>query len=144
VQLPQLLEDADEVHILLLHFLMVAPALLGLPGADEDLHSLENLVHSPHVPIHKVPIVYLQKPMIFFILVGRPMPPIHIFEILLTFSTPLASFLGKRADTGDAQILLGVGLLLELHDRIKRLRRGSGRERVRGRKGVLLPSLLSR
>lgn len=94
----------------------MTPALFGLPGADEDLHRLENLVHSTHVPVHKVPVVYLQKPMIFFILVGRPVPPIHIFEILLTFSTPLASFLRKRTDIGDTQILLGVGLLLELHD----------------------------
>ena len=65
--------------IFFLHFLVVAPALLCLPGPDKSLHSLEYLVHATHVPIHKMSIVDLKKPMIFLILFVHPVTSIHIF-----------------------------------------------------------------
>lgn len=115
MQFAQLLEDADEVRVLFLHLLVVTPALLRLPRADEGFHSFENLVHSAHVPIHEVAVVYLQKPMIQSVLFGRPMPAIYVCEVLLAFPPPLTSLLAEGAEAGDAHVLFGVDLL-ELQD----------------------------
>ena len=61
---------------------MMTPALLCLPGPDECLHCLENLVHATHVPIHKMSIVDLKKPMIFLILFVHPMTFVDIFFLI--------------------------------------------------------------
>ena len=53
---------------------MVTPALLGLSRPDEGFHGLENLVHAAHVPIDKVSIVDLQKPMILLVLLVQDIP----------------------------------------------------------------------
>lgn len=50
-------DDGYEGVELFLHFLMVAPALLGLPRPQKQLHSLEYLVSASHVAIDKVLVV---------------------------------------------------------------------------------------
>lgn len=64
-------------------------ALFGLSCSDEDLHSFEDLVRSPHVSVHEVFVMDLQKPMIFFVLFRRPMTAINVFQLI---NVPLAFF----------------------------------------------------
>jgi hypothetical protein len=71
-------DDGDEIEIFFLHFLVVAAALFCLSCADEQFHRLEYLVHASHVSVHEVSVVYLQKPMVFFVLFSRPMPTVHV------------------------------------------------------------------
>lgn len=59
VVMPKVSDYRDEVVIFLLHLLVVASTLLSLPGSDEGLHSLEDLVHASHVTIHKMFVVDL-------------------------------------------------------------------------------------
>lgn len=68
--LSEVSNDGDEIVILLLHFLVMTATLLGLPRAHEQLHRLENLVHATHVPVHKVLVMNLQKPVVTLVLVS--------------------------------------------------------------------------
>lgn len=52
-------DDGNEVVIFFFHLLMMASALFCLSGSDEGLHCLKNLVHPPHMSIHKVFVVDL-------------------------------------------------------------------------------------
>ena len=58
---------------------MVAAALLGLPGANEGLHGFEYFVHAAHVSVHEMFIVNLKEPVITFVLLLHPVPPVNIF-----------------------------------------------------------------
>ena len=53
---------------------MVAPALLGLPCANEVGHSLEDFVRPPQLLHHEVLAVNFQKPVIPLILLVQPVP----------------------------------------------------------------------
>lgn len=46
---PQTGQDVADGTVLLLHLLVVTPALLGLPAPHEHRHRLENLVRASHV-----------------------------------------------------------------------------------------------
>jgi hypothetical protein len=45
--------------VFFLHLLMMAPALLGLAGADKLGHGLEYFIHSSHVLVQEVVVVDL-------------------------------------------------------------------------------------
>ena len=78
--------------VLFLHLLMMAPTLLSLSCSDEYLHGLEDLVHPSEMTVHKVFVVHLQEPMIFFILFMRPMPTIYLLCLLIPLIHLFASF----------------------------------------------------
>lgn len=52
-------EDFGEGLVLLLHFLMVATALLCFSGADELCHGGEYAVHAPEAAVHEMAVVDL-------------------------------------------------------------------------------------
>lgn len=97
MSLPEVFDDVGEDVVLFLHFLVVTPALFGLPSAYEQLHGLEYLVHSPHMSVHEVLIVYLQEKMIFLILLVSPVPLVHI-PVGTLFSVFPFSLLALRVD----------------------------------------------
>ena len=59
---------ANGVIELLLHLLMVAAALLGLPRPHEQRHTLEYFIHAPQVLIDEMPTVHLNEPMVSLVL----------------------------------------------------------------------------
>lgn len=63
-----------ECVVFLLHFLMMAAALLSLPGPYKICHRFKYFVHSPQMFMNKMLIVHFQKPVISFILLRQPMP----------------------------------------------------------------------
>ena len=79
VLVPEVADNRDEVVVFFLHFLVVAAALLGLPGANKGLHGFEYFVHAAHVPIHKMFVVNLKEPVISFVFLLHPVPPVNVF-----------------------------------------------------------------
>lgn len=77
VGLSESLQNVGETAVLLLHLLMVAPALLGLSGLDELFHGLEYLVHPPHVLVQEVLAVDFEEPVISLIFLVVPMAPLE-------------------------------------------------------------------
>lgn len=59
VEASQVGDDGGEVEIFFFHFLVVAATLFGLAGADEELHSLEDLIHASHVAVDEMGIMNL-------------------------------------------------------------------------------------
>lgn len=57
-------DDLVEGVVFLFHLLVVAPALLCLPGLDEISHALEDLVGPSEVLVDEVFVVYLEEPMV--------------------------------------------------------------------------------
>ena len=98
VMMSKVSDYRDEVVIFLLHLLVVASTLLSLPGSDEGLHSLEDLVHASHVTIHEVFVVDLKKPMIFFVFFQQPMTPIHVLILIkrIPSASPALRRSGRR------------------------------------------------
>jgi len=74
VVLAQIEEDLSDCMVFFLHFLMVASALLGLPGAYKNGHCLEYFIHPPHMLIQKVMVVNFQEPMVPLVLLKDPVP----------------------------------------------------------------------
>lgn len=94
--------------MLLLHLLVVAPALLSLSGKDELLHGLENFVHTPHVFVEKVAGIDLEKPMISLIFLGAPVPPLHpLSQRFGVFLSLLHLFFGSRGNQSILRSRLG-------------------------------------
>ena len=79
----------------LLHLLMMATTLLGLPASDEDLHGLEDLVHPAHMSVDEVFVVYFQKPMVESILSRAPVTVLYFF--IACFAKFLFSFYSSVA-----------------------------------------------
>lgn len=71
---PEFGEYAVEGEVLLLHFLVVAAALLGLTGADEVGHALEDLVGPAKVLEDEVAVVDFEEPVVELVLLGAPVP----------------------------------------------------------------------
>lgn len=72
----------------------MAATLFCLPCAYEDLHCFEDLVCAPHMSVDEMFEVDLQKPMVFFVLLKRPVTSVDIF-VLVTCSSPLSSCLSR-------------------------------------------------
>ena len=72
VLLSQIYQNPGDAVVLLLHLLVMAPALLGLPGAHEGGHGLEDLVHPAHVLVQEMMIVNLKEPVIPLVLLQSP------------------------------------------------------------------------
>ena len=69
VSFPKMIQYSDECHVFLLHFLVVAPALLCFPGADKQSHGLEDLVHATQMFVDEVFVVNLQEQMVSLVLI---------------------------------------------------------------------------
>jgi len=82
VYLAEVADDSDEVLVLFLHFLMMTATLFCLSRSYEKLHCFEDFVCPSHMPIHKMLVMYFQKPMIFFVLLIRPMASIDVFDLI--------------------------------------------------------------
>lgn len=80
VGLAEAAQDGRKVQIFFLHFLMMAAALLGLATANELLHCFEDFIGSAHVAVDKVLVVELQKPVVSFVFLQRPMPSVNLFR----------------------------------------------------------------
>jgi hypothetical protein len=68
VNLTEVADNFDEVHVFFFHFLMMTATLFSLSRSYEKLHSFEDFVCPSHVPIDKMFVIYFQKPMILFVL----------------------------------------------------------------------------
>lgn len=79
----QLDEDLVEGVVLLLHLLVVAAALLGLPGLDEVGHALEYFVGPAEVLVHEVLVVQFEEPVVELVLLGGPVPLLNVLGLLL-------------------------------------------------------------
>ena len=79
----QLDEDLVEGVVLLLHLLVVAAALLGLPSLDEVGHALEYFVGPAQVLVDEVLVVQFKKPVVELVLLGGPVPLLNVLRLLL-------------------------------------------------------------
>lgn len=77
-------DDLVEGVVLLLHLLVVAPALLCLPGLNEVGHALEDLVGPSEVLEDEVFVVNLEEPVIEFVFLSGPMSFLDIFGLFLS------------------------------------------------------------
>ena len=73
VLLSQINQNPGNAVVFFLHLLVVAPALLSLPGAHKGSHGLEDLVHPTHVLVQEMMIVNLKEPVISLVLLQSPM-----------------------------------------------------------------------
>lgn len=71
--------------VLFLHLLMMAAALLGLSGPDEVGHCFEDFVHPSQMSVDEVVAVDLQKPVVSFVLLLKPMTCIFARFLTLLF-----------------------------------------------------------
>lgn len=100
---PKVQENSTKGAIFFFHLLVVAATLLCLPGFNEQGHSFKNLVHSPHVFVHKVRVIDLKEPMIFFVLFESPVSGFDVsalqfsFNILFLFGLTLRQFASFRS-----------------------------------------------
>jgi hypothetical protein len=100
---PEVQEDSAKGVIFFLHLLVMAATLLCLPGFDEQGHGFKNLVHPPHVFVHKVRVVDLKEPMILFVLFESPVSGFHVsvlqfsFGIFSLFGFTLGQFISLRS-----------------------------------------------
>lgn len=83
---PQVADDVVEALELLLHLLVVGPALISSPGTDKVSHRLEDLVHPPHILVLKVPVEHFKEPVVSLLLGGVPVP--HQPPLVLGFLDP--------------------------------------------------------
>ena len=88
---------------LLFHFLVVAAALLGLPTSYENLHGFEDSVHPPHLSVHEVFVMDLQKPVVFLVFLQQPMASVHC----LLLPEQLLPRLGCFLESGQLMLLMG-------------------------------------
>lgn len=87
-------QNAFEVFEFLLHLLVMAPALLSLPSAQEAFHGLEYFIAPPQMLIDEVVVMDLQKPVVLLFLLVTPVPRplVHVYYlhfVLLACRTPL-------------------------------------------------------
>ena len=97
-------EDAGEVEIFFLHFLVVATALLCFSATDEYFHGFEDSVGSAHLVVNKVLVVNLEEPMVEFVFLGKPVPVVlglHFFfssMLFLIFFPDFSDLIGGKND----------------------------------------------
>ena len=122
VLLAEVDENVGEVDVFFLHLLVVAPALLGLAGADEKLHGLEYFVGPAHVAVDEVLVVDFEEPVIPLVLLGEPVPVILLLDVLFALLPPPGGFLGVVGPPAAPAVGRGKGILLRgglaLHIRI--------------------------
>lgn len=92
--LAALLQDRLEAAVLLLHFLVVAPALVGRTGLQVFGHDFENLVLPSELPSFEVGLEPRQKLEVLDLLVGGPMS--RTFGIVLPVILSGATQVGGR------------------------------------------------
>jgi len=79
VNLPQMQQNlSNRMPKFLLHFLMMTPALIGLPRANKSCHWFKDFVEPPQMFIQKMMTMYLHKPVITPILPLLPMTKVLI------------------------------------------------------------------
>jgi len=69
--------------VLLLHLLVVAPALLCLPGSDEVGHAFEDFVGPAQMLQHEMAVVQFQEPVIQLVFFVRPVSFLYVFGLCL-------------------------------------------------------------
>lgn len=120
---PEVVNDLQKVAIFFFHFLVMAPALFCLPGADEKGHAFEDLIHPSEVAVDEMAVVYLEKPMISLVLLLQPVtvplvlhrdalrllpllpPGLWALRLTLLLLSPAVGFLRRRTYI----LLLGEG-----------------------------------
>lgn len=80
---PEFQQDLIEGMILLLHLLMMTPALFCLSCGDEASHVLEDLIRSSEILEDEVFAVDLQEPMVSLVFLCSPMSLLDVFLFLL-------------------------------------------------------------
>ena len=114
VLLPETADYRDEVVIFFLHFLVVAAALLGLPCAHKGLHGFEYFVHAAHVPVNKMFVMNLKEPVISFVLLLHPVPPVYVFLFVQGVTSLSLSLCSLRRFFLLLLLVLAFNIVLEL------------------------------